>query len=110
MYVVIAEEFEEFVDPALNTVQTLEQAFAQIVCRCGYAYHFEPGNDCWRLVLTDVESPSHSPDPITSDFKKIADAKHDLMAQAVDGRLKGYIAMLAADFERRKAEVIAAIQ
>ena len=35
-------------------VSALEQAFAQIVCRCGLAYHFEPENDCWRMILTDV--------------------------------------------------------
>ena len=92
MYVVIAEELEEFVD------------------RCGYAYHFEPGDDCWRLVLTDVECPSHSPDPIISTYKKLADAKHDLIAQAVDGRLKGYMAVRSADLERRRAEAVAAMQ
>ena len=53
MYVVFAEEFEEFVDLSRNTYPTLEQAFAQVCCRAGCNYHFEQEQSGWRLVLTD---------------------------------------------------------
>ena len=93
MYVVFAEELEEVADIRPHTVASLEQAFAQIVCRCGYQYHFEPRSEAgWVLVLTDVERPDRNPDPILSDYKKPDDAKHDLIAQAVDGRLRGLAA------------------
>ena len=104
MYIVFTEGFEALGDQAGGTIQTLEQAFAVIVCRCGYAYHFEQADDAWKLVLTDVERPGCSPDPILSSFKKAADAKRDLIAQAVDGRLKGYFAMSIKDFEKFQAE------
>ena len=103
MYVVFAEELEEVADLRPHTVTTLEQAFAQIVCRCGYHYHFEPCNEGgWALVLTDVERPDRNPDPILSDYKKPDEAKHDLIAQAVDGRLRGHLAVHLRDFERRR--------
>jgi hypothetical protein len=110
MYVVLSDEFGDQPDPASVGMATLEQAFALIVCRCGYAYHFEPTDECWRLVLTDIERPSHSPDPVISTYKKIADAKHDLLAQAVDGRLKGYVALPSAEFERRRGDVMAVVE
>lgn len=108
MYVVFAGEFEEQVDSAL-TAATLEQAFAQIVCRCGYSYHFESVDEGWKLVLTDVERLDCSPDPIVSHFKKREDAKRDLLAQAVDGRLKSYVALPRDLFERRKASAMRAL-
>jgi hypothetical protein len=37
MYVVFAEELENGSDAAGHRVGTLEQAFAQIACRCGYS-------------------------------------------------------------------------
>jgi hypothetical protein len=40
MYVVFAEELEDTADAKGHIIETLEQAFAQIVCCCGYAYHF----------------------------------------------------------------------
>lgn len=102
MYVVFVEEAESGPGAALHTARTLEQAFSQIACRCGYNYRFEaadpdPG---WRLVLTDVERPECSPEPVYSTCIKPRDAQHDLMAQAVDGRLKGYIAVPAEDYRR----------
>jgi len=102
MYVVFAEELEDVGDVRKHTVETLEQAFAQIVCRCGYNYHFEPRpEEGWQLVLTDGERPDCSPEPILSDYKKPDDAKHDLLAQAVDGRLRGHTAVHLRDFEKR---------
>lgn len=100
MYVVFAEELEDVADVKAHTVLTLEQAFAQIVCRCGLAYHFEPTQEGWALILTDVERPDRSPDPVLSDYKKPDDAKHDLIAQAVDGRVRGHVAIHLRDFER----------
>jgi hypothetical protein len=76
-----------------NTCQALEQAFARIACRCGLSYSFESEADGWKLVLTDVERPDRSPLPIRSKYKKPRDAQHDLMVQAVDGRLRGHIAI-----------------
>ncbi len=102
MYVVFAEELEEVADVRSHTVATLEQAFAQIVCRCGYAYHFEQEQEGWKLVLTDVERPACNPEPVVSDYKRPRDAKHDLIAQAVDGRLKGHVAVSLQDFENRR--------
>lgn len=103
MYVVFAEELEDVADIRPHTVASLEQAFAQIVCRCGYQYHFEPRSEAgWALVLTDVERPDRNPDPILSDYKKPDEAKHDLIAQAVDGRLRGHVAVHLRDFERRR--------
>ncbi len=64
MYVVFAEELENVADTKGHIVQSLEQAFAQIACRCGYNYHFEQEQDGWKLVLTDVERPDCSPEPI----------------------------------------------
>ena len=102
MYVVFAEELEDAADAKTHIVQTLEQAFAQIACWCGYNYHFEQEQDGWKLVLTDVERPDCSPEPIVTDYKRPRDAKHDLIAQAVDGRLRGHVAVSLQDFERRR--------
>jgi len=101
MYVVFAEELEDGGDLASRTVSTLEQAFAQIVCRCGYAYHFEQEQDGWKLVLMDVERPGCSPDPVVSAYIRPRDAKHDLLSQAVDGRLKGHVALPLEDVRRQ---------
>jgi hypothetical protein len=104
MYVVFVEELEETADIKGHIVQSLEQAFAQITCRCGYNYHFEQEQeqDGWKLVITDVERPDCSPEPITTDYKRPRDAKHDLISQAVDGRLRGHIAMSLDAFEKRR--------
>jgi hypothetical protein len=99
-YVVFVEELEDVADMPAHTVETLEQAFARIVCRCGLAYQFEHGSEGWMLILTDVEQPSRNPDPIFSGYKKPRDAQHDLMAQAVDGRLRGHIAVDLEVFRR----------
>ena len=101
-YVVFAEELEDAADIKDRTVQTLEQAFAQIVCRCGLAYHFAPAErGGWILDLFDVEQPSRNPDAIYSTYKRISDAQHDLMTQAVDGRLRGHVAVELETFRRR---------
>ena len=102
MYVVFAEGLEDAADAKSHIVQTLEQAFAQIACRCGYNYHFEHEQGGWKLVLTDVERPECSPEPIISSYQRPRDAKHDLIAQAVDGRLKGHVALSLQDFEKRR--------
>lgn len=105
MYVVFAEELEDAADAAdaqRHTVPTLEQAFAQIAFRCGLSYHFEQEQEGWRLVFTDVERPDCSPEPVHTDYKRPRDAKHDLIAQAVDGRLKGHVAISLQDFEKRR--------
>ncbi len=96
MYVVFLEG--EDLGAPLHTSRTLEQAFAQIACRCGYSYRFEAEEHGWRLVITDVERPECNPEPIHSTCIKPRDAHHDLMMQAVDGRLKGHIAIPAGDF------------
>jgi hypothetical protein len=101
MYVVFAEELEDATDAKRHIVPTLEQAFAQIACRCGFSYHFEQEQEGWRLVFTDVERPDCSPEPVHTDYKRPRDAKHDLIAQAVDGRLKGHVAISLQDFEMR---------
>lgn len=103
MYVVFAEEIETDADISRRAVETLEQAFAQIVCRCGFNYHFEHGAEGWALVLTDVERPDCSPEPILTTYTKPRDAQHDLMSQAVDGRLRGHVAVDAAIFRRQTA-------
>ncbi len=100
MYVVFAEELDEAQDTKGHLVETLEEAFAQIVHRCCYMHHFEHEKDGWRLVLTDMERPECSPEPIRTDYDRPRDAKHDLIAQAVDGRLKGHVAISYEDFER----------
>jgi hypothetical protein len=103
MYVVFAEEIEDAADAQSHTVPTLEQAFAQIACRCGLHYHFEQEQEGWRLVFKDVERPECSPEPVHTDYKRPRDAKHDLIAQAVDGRLRGHVAVSIEDFEKRRA-------
>lgn len=104
-YVVFAEEIETKFDLEKRTVLTLEQAFAQIVCRCGLAYHFEPSErGGWKLDLFDVEQPSRNPDPIFTTYKRVQDAQHDLMGQAVDGRLRGHIAVGLEEFRQRFME------
>jgi len=104
MYVVFAEELENTADVKSHLVQSLEQAFAQITCRCGYNYHFGQEQDGWKLVLTDVERPECSPGPIVTDYKRPRDAKHDLIAKAVDGRLKGHVAIAYDDFDRGRIQ------
>jgi hypothetical protein len=100
MYVVFVEELESPQNP-IYTARTLEQAFAQIVCRCGYSYRFEPADEHgWCLFLTDVERPERSPDAIHSNCIKPRDAQFDLMSQAVDGRLKGYVALSVEAYRR----------
>jgi hypothetical protein len=109
MFVVFADEFEEFVDLGRNTYPTLEQAFAQVCCRGGFNYHFALEPEGWRLVLIDGERPECSPDPIMTDFAKPADAKRDLMRQAVDGRLKGHLALPLKDFEQQRTQAMKAL-
>lgn len=102
MYVVFAEELEDMANVGAHTVRTLEQAFAQIVFRCGLSYRFTPGDQCWMLEMTDVERPDRSPEPIFSTCIKPRDAQHDLMAKAVDGRLRGHIALSTEAFARAR--------
>lgn len=106
MYVVLADPTDEFSQPSAIAA-TLEQAFAWIVCRCGYAHHFETRAEGWALHLIDVERPGCSPDPILSALKKGEDAKRELLAQAVDGRLKGLVALPRAKFERYRSQFAA---
>ena len=94
MYIVFAEEFDATATKANeNTVSTLDQAFARICCHCGLSYRFVPEEEGWRLELVDVERPERSPEPIYSSYKKPRDAQHDLMTQAVDGRIRGHVAI-----------------
>ena len=94
MYVVFAEESDALpIKTNENTVSTLDQAFARICCHCGLSYRFVPEDEGWRLELTDVERPERSPEPIYSSYKKPRDAQHDLMTQAVDGRIRGHVAI-----------------
>lgn len=105
MFVVFTDALDD--DAVLEQqASTLEQAFAVIVCRCGYAYAFERGEQGWSLVLTDVEIPGYSPDPIVTTFEKADAAKRDLIAQAVDGRLKGYVALPLEEFRKRQAQLL----
>jgi len=76
-----------------TTVPTLDQAFARICCHCGLSYRFVSGDEVWTLEMTDVERPERSPEPIHSSYKKPRDAQHDLMTQAVDGRVRGHVAI-----------------
>jgi hypothetical protein len=102
MYVVFVEELEGPQDP-VHTARTLEQAFAQITCRCGYSYRFEPAQEQgWCLFLIDVARPERSPDPIHSSCVKPRDAHFDLMTQAVDGRLKGHVALHIEAYRRAR--------
>jgi hypothetical protein len=81
----------------------LEQAFAQIAVRCGYSHRFEPTDPAgWCLVIVDGERVECSPDVIFSTCLKPRDAHPDLLRQAVDGRLKGYIAISADDYQRAR--------
>jgi len=75
------------------TVPTLDQAFARICCHCGISYRFVAGEEGWTLEMTDVERPERSPEPIHSSYMKPRDAQHDLMTQAVDGRIRGHVAI-----------------
>jgi len=102
-YVVFAEELLDAADAKGRTVATLEQAFAQIACRCGLNYFFEPTDRGWKMVLVDVERPARNPDPIYSNYKRASDAQHHLMEQAVDGRIRGHMAVSLRDFEDRLA-------
>ena len=102
MYVVFAEELEQAANARGHIVHTLEQAFAQIMCRCGLAYHFEQEQEGWKLVFTDVERPERSPESIHSDYKRPRDAKYDLIAQAVDGRIRGHVVLSLQDFDRAR--------
>ena len=101
MYVVFAEELESGPPNPRHSAQTLEQAFARIACHCGLSYRFEPAGEYgWCLFLTDVEHPDRSPAPITTGYKRLQDAQHDLMAQAVDGRIGGHVAVPTEDFAK----------
>src|SRR6187551_2045850 len=104
MYVVFVEELDAGQEPGQeNIARTLDQAFAMVVCRCGYSYRFEPAQEQgWCLFLIDVERPERSPDPLHSTCIKPRDAQYDLMRQAVDGRLKGHVALEAEAFQRAR--------
>jgi hypothetical protein len=106
VYVVVTEELDEFSDPVKSAGVTLEQAFAQVCCRAGYHYHFEQEQDGWRLVLVDGERPECSPEPILSTYIKRSDAHRDLMQQAVDGRIKGFVAVPLADWKHQHAQAL----
>jgi hypothetical protein len=102
VYVVFVEELDAEPDQE-HIARTLDQAFAMIVCRCGYSYRFEPAQELgWCLFLVDVERPERSPDPIHSTCIKPRDAQYDLMRQAVDGRLKGHVALERDAFMRAR--------
>lgn len=88
MYVVFVENLDEAKDVALHTARTLDQAFAQIACQCGLSYRFESETEGWKL--------------------KPRDAHHDLMSQAVDGRLKGHVALHVHAY--RRAQVMRTAQ
>jgi hypothetical protein len=102
MYVVFAEELHEGVSVGANTVQSLEQAFARIVCRCGLSYRFVPADDGWALKFMDVERPDRTPESVQSSYRRPQDAQHDLMTQAVDGRIRGHIALHTDVFVRTR--------
>jgi hypothetical protein len=93
MYVVFAEELNGAPPGPANNARTLDEAFARICCRCGLSYRFSPTDEGWTLELTDVERPECSPEPILSQYKRLQDAQHDLMSQAVDGRVRGHVAI-----------------
>src|ERR1700761_1737853 len=93
MYVVFAEELESGPPKAGNSARTLDEAFARICCRCGLSCRFVADEERWRLGLTDVERPDPSPEPIRSKYKRPQDAQYDLMIQAVDGRIRGHVAV-----------------
>jgi len=76
-----------------STVPTLDQAFARICCHCGLSYRFVPAEGGWTLEMTDVERPDRNPEPIHSGYKKPRDAQLDLLTQAVDGRIRGHVAI-----------------
>ena len=99
---VFVEELEAGQEP-LHIARTLEQAFAQIACRCGYSYRFESADEeGWCLFLIDVERPERGPDPIHSNCIKPRDAQYHLMAQAVDGRMKGHVALDVDTYRRSR--------
>ena len=103
MYVVFAEEFDTTpARMAANTVATLEQAFVRICCHCGLSYRFAPEDEGWRLELIDVERPDCSPEPIRTSYKRPQDAQHDLMTQAIDGRIRGHLALRSDVYARAR--------
>lgn len=102
MYVVFAEELDNAPATSAHMAATLDQAFARICCRCGLSYRFVPEEEEWRLELVDVERPERSPEPIRSSYKRLQDAQHDLMAQAVDGRVRGHVAIRDDLFDRTR--------
>lgn len=102
-YVVFAEELEDVAEVRDHIVASLEAAFARITERCGLIHHFEREDEGWKLILTDREDPSRTPEPILSSYIKPRDAHHDLMAQAVDGRLRGHVAVELAAFRKQAA-------
>jgi hypothetical protein len=73
---------------------------------CRLCYHFAQEQNGWRLILADAERPECSPDPIVSTYIKRTDAQRDLMQQAVDGRLKGMVAVPLAQWQRRRERVL----
>ena len=99
MYVVFAEELDQTPPGPGNSARTLEEAFARICCRCGLSYRFVPADEGWTLELTDVERPECSPEAIQSSYKRPQDAQHDLMSQAVDGRIRGHVAICSENFQ-----------
>ena len=101
MYVVFAEELDSGPPNPRHSAETLEEAFARICCHCGLSYRFEPADEYgWCLFLTDVERPERSPAPIRSTYQRLQDAQHNLMAQAVDGRIRGHVAVPSDDFAK----------
>jgi hypothetical protein len=80
VYVVLIDGIHGDFSAKGQVCQTLEQAFAKIACHAGLSYAFEPQEHGWELVLTDVERPDQSPDPVYTTCIKPRDAQHDLMA------------------------------
>jgi hypothetical protein len=97
---VVVQESDEGLGIEQTPVERLETAFAQVCCRAGVVYHFEQIADGWRLTFIDGERPECSPEPITTTYIKRTDAQRDLMRQAVDGRLKGWLAVPVAAIRR----------
>lgn len=100
----VAENEDEIVGRA-GTGIPLPRAFAEVCCRAGLSYHFEHHETGWKLVLVDAERQECSPEPITSDYVKRADAERDLMEQAVIRGLRGFAAMPLALYRKHQEQV-----
>jgi hypothetical protein len=103
-YTVFDDDFEEH---APHFHLTLEAAFAWVMGSCGYQHRFERRATGYVLSVWDLDYPENEPREELSTLAANAEARHELMLRALDGRFQGKMALPDDEFQVRLREALA---